>query len=91
MHSTVYFITFALIQFFMKNLLLLLIFIVFTFNSCRMDVEPDVTINNDIMLSVDGENMDGVVGEWTITSEEKEEDSKDIIVITITKKTKNNN
>jgi hypothetical protein len=56
-----------------------------------MDVEPDVTINNDIMLSVDGENMDGVVGEWTITSEEKEEGSKDIIVITITKKTKNNN
>ena len=75
----------------MKNFLLLLIFIVFTFSSCRMDVEPDVTINNDIMLSVDGENMDGVVGEWTITSEEKEEGSKDIIVITITKKTKTNN
>jgi hypothetical protein len=50
-----------------------------------MDVEPSVSVNNDIKLSIDGENMDGIIGEWTITTEEKKEDDKHITVITINK------
>jgi hypothetical protein len=69
----------------MKKYLILLIFVALTFNSCRMDVEPSVSVNNDIKLSIDGENMDGIIGEWTITTEEKKEDDKHITVITINK------
>lgn len=73
----------------MKKYLILLIFIGLTFNSCRMDVEPSVSVNNDIQLSIDGENIDGIIGEWTISTEEKKEDNKHITVITITKIDKN--
>ena len=54
-----------------------------------MDVEPSVSVNNDIKLSIDGENIDGIIGEWTISTEEKNEDNKHITVITITKIDKN--
>tara|TARA_B110000259_G_scaffold82624_1_gene96534 strand:+ start:989 stop:1153 length:165 start_codon:yes stop_codon:yes gene_type:complete len=50
-----------------------------------MEVKPTVTIENHIKLTIDGENLDGVQGEWIITSEDKNEDGKDIIVITIQK------
>ncbi|MDA9067409.1 hypothetical protein N9R45_00270 [Flavobacteriaceae bacterium] len=63
----------------------LLLFIIFTFVSCRFDVEPNVTVNNDINLTIDGENLDGVQGKWIIKSEDKIENGKDIIVITIEK------
>ena len=68
----------------MKKILLLL-FITFTFISCMGDVNPTVTVNNDINLTIDGENMDGIQGEWIITSEEKKENGKDIVIITIEK------
>ena len=57
----------------------------FTFTSCGLDVKPNVTVNSDINLTIDDENLKGVQGEWTITSEEKKEDGKEIIVITIKK------
>ena len=57
----------------------------FTFASCGLDVKPNVTVNSDINLTIDDENLEGVQGEWTITSEEKREDGKEIIVITIKK------
>jgi len=49
------------------------------------DVKPTVTVNNDINLTIDGENMDGIQGEWIISSEEKKENGKDIVIITIEK------
>ena len=57
----------------------------FTFTSCGLDVKPDVTVNSDINLTIDDKNLVGVQGEWTITSEEKREDGKEIIIITIKK------
>jgi hypothetical protein len=64
-----------------KILFTLLIF--FTLSSCRFDIEPTVTIN----LTVDGENIDGIQGEWIISSEDKEEKDgiKKTIIITIEK------
>ena len=62
-----------------KILFTLLIF--FTLTSCRFDIEPTVTIN----LMVEKENIDGIQGEWIITSEEKNEKGKEIIIITIEK------
>ena len=44
-----------------------LLFVSFLFISCGVDVKPNVTVNNDINLTIDGENVDGVQGEWIIT------------------------
>ena len=68
----------------MKKIIYLLL-IAFTFTSCGFDVKPNVEVKNNINLTIDGENIDGLQGEWTITSEEKREDGKEIIVITIKK------
>jgi hypothetical protein len=68
----------------MKKIIYLLL-MTFTFTSCGLDVKPNVTVNSDINLTIDDENLEGVQGEWTITSEEKSEDGKEIIVITIKK------
>ena len=57
----------------------------FTFTSCGFDVKPNVSVKSDINLTIDDENLEGVQGEWTITSEEKREDGKEIIVIIIKK------
>ena len=57
----------------------------FTFTSCGLDVKPNVTVNSDINLTIDDKNLEGVQGEWTITSEEEREDGKEIIIITIKK------
>ena len=57
----------------------------FTFTSCGLDVKPNVTVNSDINLTIDDKNLEGVQGESTITSEEKREDGKEIIIITIKK------
>jgi hypothetical protein len=62
--------------------------IIFTFSSCGFDVKPNVSVKNDINLTIDGENIDGLQGEWIISIEEKEDDKKDkkeIIIITIEK------
>ena len=68
----------------MKKTLLILL-ITFTFTSCRFDVSPNVTVKNDINLTIDGENLDGAQGEWIITSEDMNENGKDVIIITIKK------
>jgi hypothetical protein len=71
----------------MKKILLILLTI-FTFSSCGFDVKPNVSVKNDINLTIDGENIDGLQGEWIISIEEKEDDKKDkkeIIIITIEK------
>ena len=57
----------------------------FTLTSCGFDVKPNVSVKSDINLTIDDENLEGVQGEWTITSEKKREDGKEIIVITIKK------
>lgn len=70
----------------MKKILLLL-FITFTFISCdAFKVNPNVSVKNDINLTINGENLDGIQGEWIITSEGKNEKGKEIIIITIEKK-----
>lgn len=68
-----------------KTILILLIILIL--NSCRFDVEPNVSVKNDINLTIDGENIDGLQGEWTISVEEKDEkdEKKEIIIITIEK------
>jgi len=68
-----------------KTILILLIILIL--NSCRFDVEPNVLVKNDINLTIDGENIDGLQGEWTISVEEKDEKDKkkEIIIITIEK------
>ena len=71
----------------MKKIILILL-IIFTFSSCGFDVKPNVFVKNDINLTIDGENIDGLQGEWIISIEEKEDDKKDkkeIIIITIEK------
>lgn len=69
----------------MKKTICLLL-MAFTFTSCGFDVKPNVEVKNNINLTIDGENIDGLQGEWTITSEEKKDDGKEVIVITIKKK-----
>ena len=64
---------------------LILLFISITFISCMGDVKPNISVENDINLTIDGENIDGVQGEWIITSEEKKEKGKDMVIITIKK------
>ena len=68
-----------------KNILILLVFVL-TLTSCRLDVEPNVEVKNDIHLTIDGENLEGFVGEWIITSGEMDKDGKKIIIIRIEKK-----
>ena len=68
--------------------ILLIVLTIFTFSSCGFDVKPNVSVKNDINLTIDGENIDGLQGEWIISVEEKEDDKKDkkeIIIITIEK------
>ena len=69
----------------MKKIIYLML-IAFTLTSCGFDVLPNVEVENNINLTIDGENIDGLQGEWTITSEEKKDDGKEIVVITIKKK-----
>jgi hypothetical protein len=63
----------------MKKLLLL--FTLFTLTSC-IDVKPNVTVEQEIDLHIDGENVEGLEGEWVITTDE----DNDVITIKIEKK-----
>ncbi|MBC8396567.1 MAG: hypothetical protein H8E16_05655 [Flavobacteriales bacterium] len=65
--------------------IILIILIAFTFNSCSSWLSPNVHVKNDINITIDGENLDGVQGEWIITSEDKKENGREVIVITIEK------
>ena len=64
----------------MKKLLLLL-FTLFTLISC-IDVKPNVTVDQKIDLHIDGENFEGLEGEWIISADEKD----DVITVKIERK-----
>jgi len=49
--------------------------------SC-VDVKPNITVDQTIDLHIDGENVDGLEGEWVITTDE----DNDVITIKIEKK-----
>ncbi len=67
----------------MRKLFFLLLFI--TLTSCT-DISPKITIENDINLTIDGENIDGLEGQWIITvDEEKDDQDKSVIIIRVTK------
>ena len=57
----------------MKKLILLFI---------KVDVKPNITVDQTIDLHIDGENVDGLEGEWVITTDE----DNDVITIKIEKK-----
>ncbi|MBR98557.1 MAG: hypothetical protein CMC57_01135 [Flavobacteriaceae bacterium] len=62
-----------------KKILIVVFFI--TFYSC-VDVKPDIKIDRIIDLHIDGENVDGLEGEWIITTKE----NGDVITVKIEKK-----
>jgi len=65
-----------------KNIKIFLIIIFFsTFFSC-VDLKPDIKIDQNIDLHIDGENVDGLEGEWVITTNEDD----NVITIKIEKK-----
>ena len=66
-----------------KKILIVVFFI--TFYSC-VDVKPDIKIDRIIDLHIDGENVDGLEGEWVITTDE----DNDVITIKIEKKEEEN-
>jgi hypothetical protein len=59
----------------------LLLFTLFTLTSC-IDVKPNVTVEQEIDLHIDGENVEGLEGEWIISADEKD----DIITVKIERK-----
>ena len=50
-------------------------------HSC-VDIKPDIKVEQIIDLKIDGENVDGLEGEWVITTDE----DNDVITIKIEKK-----
>jgi hypothetical protein len=63
----------------MKKFLILIL--IASFYSC-VDIKPDIKVEQIIDLKIDGENVDGLEGEWVITTDEK----NDVITIKIEKK-----
>ena len=69
-----------------------LIMFFFFFYSCGNEIKPDVEVQNDITLNINGENIDGIIGEWIISVEEVEQKieenngSKEFVIITVEKK-----
>lgn len=63
----------------MKKYLLMILII--GFYSC-VDIKPDIKVEQIIDLKIDGENVDGLEGEWVITTDE----DNDVITIKIEKK-----
>jgi len=64
---------------FMKNFFLIIL--IFSFFSC-IDIKPDIKVEQIIDLKIDGENVEGIEGEWVITTDEID----DVITIKIQKK-----
>ena len=75
----------------MRKINFLILFFIF-FCSCGNEIKPDVKVQNDITLNIDGENLDGIKGEWIISVEEieqkedKNKGSKEVLIITIEQK-----
>lgn len=67
----------------MKKIILLML-LSFVLSSC-VDASPNIEMDNHITIAIDDNNIDGIQGEWKITSEEIEEDGKVVIVIKIEK------
>ena len=67
----------------MKKIILLML-LSFVLSSC-VDASPNIEMDNHITIAIDDNNIDGIQGEWKITSEEIEEDGKVVIVIRIEK------
>ena len=63
----------------MKKLILLCM--LFTLTSC-IDVKPNITVDQKIDLYIDGENVEGLEGEWVISADEKD----DVITVKIERK-----
>ena len=69
-----------------------LIMFFFFFYSCGNEIKPDVEVQNDITLNINGENIDGIIGEWIISVVEVEQKieensgSKEVMSITVEKK-----
>lgn len=63
----------------MKNFFLIIL--IFSFLSC-VDIKPDIRVEQIIDLKIDGENVEGIEGEWVITTDEID----DVITIKIQKK-----
>ncbi|MEC7479112.1 MAG: hypothetical protein VXX96_02300 [Bacteroidota bacterium] len=59
----------------------LLMILITGFYSC-VDIKPDIKVEQIIDLKIDGENVDGLEGEWVITTDE----DNDVITIKIEKK-----
>ncbi len=53
-------------------------------SSC-VDASPNIKMDNHISITIDDNNIDGIQGEWKITSDEIEEDGEDVIIIRIEK------
>ena len=51
----------------MKNFFLIIL--IFSFFSC-VDIKPDIRVEQIIDLKIDGENVEGIEGEWVITTDE---------------------
>tara|TARA_B100000902_G_scaffold294520_1_gene281205 strand:+ start:314 stop:523 length:210 start_codon:yes stop_codon:yes gene_type:complete len=67
----------------MKKILIALFII--TFTSCGY-IEPKVEVKTDLNITIDGENIDGIQGEWIIIQEEEKKDGKNTVVIRIERK-----
>ena len=63
----------------MKNLFLTVF--ILSFFSC-IDIKPDIKVEQIVDLKIDGENVEGIEGEWVITTDEID----DVITIKIQKK-----
>ena len=63
----------------MKNFFLIIL--ILSFFSC-IDIKPDIRVEQIIDLKIDGENVEGIEGEWVITTDEID----DVITIKIQKK-----
>lgn len=58
-----------------------LVILIFSFFSC-VDIKPDIKVEQIIDLKIDGENVEGIEGEWVITTDETD----NVITIKIQKK-----
>ena len=66
---------------FMKNFFLIIL--IFSFFSC-IYIKPDIKVEQIVDLKIDGENVEGIEGEWVITTDEID----NVITIKIQKKEK---
>ena len=62
----------------MKNFFFIIL--IFSFFSC-IDIKPNIKVEQIIDLKIDGENVEGIEGEWVITTDEID----DVITIKIQK------